>query len=442
MTAPTKADQKLQWNDRMKALELMVPAENEEAARSLVSSIFSPKKKNGFKTFSDCYLFVGPERENNTERRAPIFSAMVARHKFRMAHIGILFVTIEVLVKSIDISLSTRKPNVFLTIREMILNYPSNAQQLGGKEKSKLFLSVDYTPDSSKVWWNKQPGTGGAGYILSFYQWDEGEANEVRKGLGAYLGHHYGKSGLYSSFNAAHWEAVADWEWNETEQRFLTPEEKHLAASILNDPTADVMNAYHQKQHLLETLEKANEKKLAKKSKSSRQTGQDTNETTTKPDQNKSREVQVLEKFEKIAVDTDAQSCQLSYSEFKSMDDASKAAAKAIGTEEDDRSTFSQLRLIRAREIQESENDPEVSSIPQLDGKNCFIKNSNLNQVDAVSVTSEMTDITNNTTNREYFEDDASDRTAGSTNTIATIKSLKSHDIRAMKTQGLNRSEI
>ena len=201
------------------------------------------------------------------------------------------------MAKSIDISLPTKKAHTFLTICEMILNYPSNSQQLGSKEKSKLFLSVDFTPDSSKVWRNKTPGSGGAGYILSFYQWDEGEANKVCKGLGAYLGHQYGKSGIYSLFNEAHWKAVKEWEWNETEQRFLTPEEKHLAASVLNDPTADIMQDFHQKQHLLDTLENENMKKNAKKRERSKQSGQETMEKTHNADTKKSSEVQVLDQL-------------------------------------------------------------------------------------------------------------------------------------------------
>ena len=188
---------------------------------------------------------------------------------FRMTHINILFV--KTIVKPIDVLLPTETKGVYMTLREMILNYPSTRQQLGGQAKSNLFLSIDFTPDSVSVWWNKLPGEGGAGYILSFYQWDEGEANEVRKGLGAYLGQYFGKSGIYSSFHAKHWDTVETWTWDETEKRFHTPEEKHLASSVLNDPTADVMKAYHMKQQLLESMEND-------KAQSEKQTGQNTKE--------------------------------------------------------------------------------------------------------------------------------------------------------------------
>ena len=446
MTAPSQIDKSLPWNDRTKALELMVPAENEEEARALVSASFCPKKKNGFKSFEDSYLYVSPERENSTETLAPIFSAMFARHKFRMSHINIVLV--KVIVKSIDVKLPTNKKNVFLTLREMILNYPSNKQQLGGKDKSNLFLSVDYTPDSKQVWWNKVPGEGGAGYILSYYQWDEGEANEIRKGLGAYLGQHYGKSGIYSSFHSKHWDTVESWEWNETEKRFHTPEEKNLAKSVLNDPTADVMKAFHRKQVLMENLEKRKKQLEAR----AKEAGQGTEEVDKeKVASSKSQEVQALGKFDDNTKHDDEVSCQQSYKEFQNLDKASKKAAESISatlilpTEihrpcEDERSNFDDLKKQRAREIMEAENDPDVGSIQAPEDTTRVIKNTANADVDSVS--SDMTDLTNNTTNRQYFNDDASDRTVSSVNSLYSLRTLKSHDVRDMIKSGMKSEEV
>ena len=444
MTAPSQIDKAVPWNDRTKALEIMVPAENEEEARALISSTFCPKKKNGFKSFTDSYVYVGPERENSTEALAPIFSAMYARHKFRMTHINIVLV--KTIVKEIDIKLPTNKQGVFMSLREMILNFPSTTQQLGGKNQSKLFLSVDYTADSKNVWWNKLPGEGGAGYILSYYQWDEGEANEIRKGLGAYLGQYYGKSGIYSSFHAKHWETVESWEWNETEKRFHTPEEKNLAASVLNDPTADVMKAFHRKQMLLESLEKK-KKQLEEKVK---ETGQNTEEKKGKRNNNKSQDVQVLGKFDEIDNQENNIPCDLSYQDFQQLDEASTKAAQAIkdttiiidppSPMEDERSTFDSLKKRRAREIMEAEDDPDVGSIQAHDESTRLIKNTNNADVDSVS--SEMTDLTDNTTNRPYFNDDADDRTVASENSLYSLRTLKSHDVKDMIQSGMSQKEV
>ena len=97
----------------------------------------------------------------------------------------------------------------------MILNLKSNC-----KFSDNLFWSIDHVSDSKKVWFKNQPGIGGAGYYLSYYKWDEGEANEVKEGLGLYLGKKYGKTCIYDSFSADHWAAMEEWKWNEKEQKF------------------------------------------------------------------------------------------------------------------------------------------------------------------------------------------------------------------------------
>ena len=88
-----------------------------------------------------------------------IFDTIVKCHEFRehTRHLlCILYIT-----KDIDIKITTNQ-GYELSIREMILNLPSNENEYGSKY---LFQSVDYTNNYSKVWWKQRPGDGGAGYI-------------------------------------------------------------------------------------------------------------------------------------------------------------------------------------------------------------------------------------------------------------------------------------
>ena len=133
LSAPSHIDKHLKWNDRMKALELMVPSNHEEPARLLVSSLFSPDEGNSIKIFSDCYLFIGMEREKSTKVLAPIFSAMVSNYKFRITHLSTILV--KTIVKFIHTILPTRRDNVFMSLREMI-------QNLSGSQNRIVSVSV------------------------------------------------------------------------------------------------------------------------------------------------------------------------------------------------------------------------------------------------------------------------------------------------------------
>ena len=245
LAAPTQADKSTDWKERLKALNVIVPLEKEETARMIISDCFNPhSSQSEYKTFTDSYLFVGNEHENKTESLSIIFSAMIGRHKFRLMHLNTAFVTC--IIKDIDTRILT-KDRERRTLREMILNLPSYEKKLG---PNKLFLSIDYTANNSDVWFKKKKGLGGAGYILSYYEWDEGEATETIAGLGEYVGHYYGRDNVYAYFSADHWTATTQWVWNESTGKMDTPNQRHLAANILYDPTAEVMEAYQAKQEL------------------------------------------------------------------------------------------------------------------------------------------------------------------------------------------------
>ena len=207
--SPTTSDKNLPWRDRMKALEVMVPSDNEESARQLISESFSPYKKQGkHKTFTDYYLFVGREKEHKSDELAMIYSEMLGRHKFRLTTIEITQVTS--IIKDIDRKVVT-KDNSIMTIREMILNLTSKEQKL---VPCSIFLSVDFVAKADDMWFRNTKGKGGACYYLSHYSWDSGEATTIAKGLGRYLAHYYGMEAVEEFFSADHWKVTQQWKWN------------------------------------------------------------------------------------------------------------------------------------------------------------------------------------------------------------------------------------
>ena len=394
LASPTQSDKHLDWKERVKALSVIVPMENEETAKMIISETFNPFiKKKEHKSFSDTYLFVGNEYENKTESLSVIFSAMIGRHKFRLMHISTAFITC--IVKDIDTRILTIDCQR-ITLREMILNLPSYEQKLG---KSKLFLSIDYTPCNRDVWFKKKQGIGGAGYILSFYSWDEGEALETVAGLGEYIGHYYGKDHVYAYFSADHWEATKQWVWNEELGKMDTPTQRHLADNVLHDPTAEIMEAYHVKQQLdlrakelqdrLSTLETDEESKNSMQGKD--RTVQKLRSTGTAPNVNPKDDSEIAAEAMSIA---------------KSIRTTTMAVFQ--NEEEDQESVFMESpqedilnsAQLRAKHILQSELDPDLSSIPGPD--DATKKVSNMVYIDDKSVASEMTDITDNTENKTY----------------------------------------
>ena len=217
--APTSSDKHLQWKERMKAFEVMVPLDKAEAAKHLISQTFSPyKKKEETKTFSDCYLFVGRESEYKTDALAMIYAEMLGQHKFRYTTIE--FEPVFSIVKDIDQKVVTKQKKV-MTIREMILNIPSKEQKL---VPYNLFLSVDFVAKGDSMWFCNVKGRGGSCYYLTYYSWDTGEAITTAKGLGRYLAHYYGMECVHGFFSAEHWNVTSSWKWNKNCQQFDTPE--------------------------------------------------------------------------------------------------------------------------------------------------------------------------------------------------------------------------
>ena len=98
----------------------MVPAEVEHSARALISSTFKQRpSRNTHKTFTECYIYVGNEREHREETMATIFLEMVGRHKFQLTYLE--FIPITLIIKNIDSKILTKDKKTWLSLQEMIL---------------------------------------------------------------------------------------------------------------------------------------------------------------------------------------------------------------------------------------------------------------------------------------------------------------------------------
>ena len=233
----TKTDKEADWKTRTKALAVFVPASKADPASSIISEVFHLRDDNQLKNRSlkDCYLFVPPEHTLSDEDSASIFSEMLNRHRYHCSAQKAQIVTFinSSLNRSIMLHDKTR-----VTLSEMILNIPIPDPDL---DHIHLFRSVDFVPDTGKIWINGMKGPGGPGHVFTFYDWVNTEALQTIKGLGIYLAHFYGKTDTYKFFNRDHWQATKKWKWIPEEMCFDTPENRHLAANILNDPMVEMM---------------------------------------------------------------------------------------------------------------------------------------------------------------------------------------------------------
>ena len=406
----TDSDKHLEWKTRMKALEIMVPAEKENSARALISDTFKQKPfMNAYKSVTECYIYVGNEREHKEETMATIFLEMVGRHKFQLTYLE--FVPITCIIKGIDNKIATRDKKTMLTIREMILNLNSRDNKHG---LQKLFQSVDFVPNPNDVWYKKVKGEGGPCFYLSYYKWAEGEALHTAEGLGVYLGKQFGHSGLYSSFSADHWDFVKQWKWNVQKQKFDTPQEMNLAENVMFDPTANIMRAIQE--------EKDNSPVDATTERSSNNAEQDIEIIAEAQDQE--NEVQLLgngtgtnTSQEPFVYDSNTAEDALTIA--RSIQSASSISAASVSAAS---TSLTQLEMRRANEIVQGQLDPDQNSLGS-NNRNM----SNVQQVfhnDNISTTSSMTDVTNNTANNAYHHTLNDATSVTSYDTSLTMRSL------------------
>ena len=423
----TSTDEKIDWKLRVKALEIMVPADKENSARALISSTFKQHPSTqSHKTFSECYIYVGNKREHKEEMMATIFLEMVGRHKFQLAYLA--FVPITVIIKSIDTKLATSDKKVQLTLREMILNLMSRDNKYGAQ---RLFQSIDFVPDPKKIWFNKVKGEGAACYYLTYYKWAEGEAQHTAEGLGAYLGQQYGHESLYSSFSADHWTYVKEWKWNVSKNKFDTPQEMNLAENVLYDPTAHLMRAIEEGkednvvQDMVEEVIPAGEAPTQAQ------------QSTTDND-----EVALLATQETTDHSTEpyAYNVHTAHNALSIAQSIQSASSMSSSGGSAPSLSLSQLAMQREAELARGQMDDDYNSVNLADGQL-----QNVNQVfhsDDVSNTSSMTDITDNTANKDYHHNVNDSASVTSHDTSFTLKSLGEEKLSKLLSKKMSTEEM
>ena len=444
LSAPTMSDKHLEWKKRTKALEVMVPSEKEESARQLISNCFSPyKKQASIKSFTDCYLFVANEQDNKTDNMVLIFSEMLLRHKFRLSTVQFEFVTS--IIKDIDRKVQT-KDKQLMSIREMILNLPTIMRQL--KLPCNLFLSIDFVPNAENVWFNNVKGKGKSGYYITFYKWDAGEANLTVRGLGRYLAHYYGMDCVEPFFSPDHWDVTKQWVWNEKRNSFDTPEDRHMAANVLFDPTTEVMKAYNKQQAEIKAKEEK-EKKTASStttkeaSKSNKKSSKDSevNKLGAKGDVNEENEVDFVQ-AEKIAAD--AKSVAMSLHSTIQSDSSTISDNNSQTTSEEDKEAneidMDRMNQQYAMQIMQKEKDPDLDSLPEAHGKKHVINT--IFPTEDKSIASSVTDLSEKSENKQYHNEEASLASAESLVSDTSMKSLQEADIDAMLEAGMTIDEV
>ena len=361
---------------------------------------------------------------------AAIFLELVGRHKFQLTYID--FVPVNIIVKSINNKIALRDKKSLLSIREMILNITSRDTKYGVQ---KLFQSVDFVPNPTKVWFNKVKGEGSACYYLTYYKWAEGEALHTAEGLGAYLGKQYGHEGIYSSFSADHWNYVKTWKWNVRKQKFDTPQEMNLAENVMYDPTATIMKAV-QEETLLDTGDNPNAIE-GKGITEEVQNGNTGNEDDVNVLNDEPTERQVNEPAPYIYNESTA---NLALEIAQSIQSASSMSSSAVSEESP---TLSQLAMRRASELAQGQADEECNSVGVIGTEMKNIQQ--VYQRDDASTTSSMTDITNNTVNNSYyntFNDNASVTSYDTSLSLTSIgdQELDKHIDASMSTEELEQS--
>ena len=230
-----------EWKNRKKAISVHVPTAKKNIASTKIAEVFEPlssheKLFNKIPSFTHRFLFTPSENSMPDADSAKAYKKLVSRHH---THFTMLKASLATdIEKDIDNRILTDK-GIFLSLREMILSIKSN--QNGPTKGLRLFHSIDFTPDSSKIWFNGQKGPGGAGHVFSYYKQMSGEALQMMKGLGVYLANLYGSSPIAQCFDNDHWTATDGWSWDKYNKKFITPESRQLRANINHDPNAIMM---------------------------------------------------------------------------------------------------------------------------------------------------------------------------------------------------------
>ena len=215
----TKTDVKTDWRKRLKAISLVVPSIHAEIATYVASEMFYQKPTvNRLRDYEDCFAFVEPEYMMTDPVNSVIYDEMINRQQY---HTQACKAQVVCTLTQPTYRVLTTRDNQQITFEQMILNIPIPDEEL---KHLSLFRSVDFVPDTSKIWLNGSPGPGGPGHIFTYYDWVAAEAVQFIRGLGVYLAYKYGFDTEKKCFTINHWRATTQWKYIPEQMCFDTPE--------------------------------------------------------------------------------------------------------------------------------------------------------------------------------------------------------------------------
>ena len=287
----TSEDKKEKWNKRLKAVGAFVPAPFVEEAKYEIAEILTQEELNvnGILRYQDRYLFVPPEDSIGDDVEVSLaYSSFVARQR---AHINALTAKPFSLI-SIDIDKKIgSKADPRLSLREIILDI--KVQDIGNPlYNTNLFHSVDFVPDTSKIWLGTSTGPGGPAYVFTYYQPVKREAEQMVQGLGRYVARMHGSDPAIAAFKPKYWKATKGWRYHKSTGTFDRPDEKHLKNSLAYDTNLTAIRCLQNLELVKEDEKKkaiAEDKKLQ-----AQQTKGDSQKESTTHNNNKYAEVEEL----------------------------------------------------------------------------------------------------------------------------------------------------
>jgi hypothetical protein len=245
----------VQWKNRMKALLVYVPTHKAEVAVTKISNFLQakPTEENEVTQFYQRFLFIQPENTMVDVNSRLQYKHIINRQKAHLSAIKSKFIL------SVDIDIDTKVDTKVgqLSLRELILGIKTR-QDGDIWEPFPLFHSIDFCPDSSKIWTGNSMGPGGPGHVITYYNAVESEALQMIRGLGVFLGKLYGYDNILECFTSDHWQSLEGWAFSKKKWRFITPESRQMSNNLQLDPNKMMVRMALQVKKEPETSEKSN----------------------------------------------------------------------------------------------------------------------------------------------------------------------------------------
>ena len=107
---------------------------------------------------------------------------------------------------------------------------------------TRLFHSVDFWVDSSKVWIDNTKGPGASCHVFTYYKQVASEASEMVTGLGKMVISRYDKNLAAAMFNIDHFKGNSGYRWSEEKGRFSTPLDRQMKQNYRYDNNLQAVN--------------------------------------------------------------------------------------------------------------------------------------------------------------------------------------------------------